>query len=214
MSHSSQSTCFSGASRPPHTWQAHLRHSFFSSSLQCWQDGPLVPVFRSAGGAAAGHHATWDCHPHPGTLRARPGLTLRGVPDQGASFIRELDLEDFIHEHDPAIVELRIIPAEQCRTFQHCGAAEAGGWMAQARMGSSHMGSSHTCRFCHVDTSGTHRWEHPQLLPALVTPAGMSIQEFCPYLPRHYSNTSFCMWLLRGHWGCKQQVPLSTEAEV
>lgn len=122
MSHSSHSTCFSGASRPPQTWQAHLRHSLFSSSLQYWQDGPLFPVFRRGGGAAAGHHATWSATPHPGVLRARPVLTLRGVPNQGAPLIRELNLKDFIHEHEPAVVELRIVSAEHPQTLEHCGA--------------------------------------------------------------------------------------------
>lgn len=122
MSHSSHNTCFSGASRPPQIWQAHLRHGLFSSSLQYWQDGPLFPVFRRAGGAAAGYNATRDCHPHPGTLRARPRLTSRGATNQGAPLIRELNLQDFIHKYDPTVVELRIIPAEHHKTLAHYGA--------------------------------------------------------------------------------------------
>jgi hypothetical protein len=122
MSHSSHNSCFSGASRPPHTWQAHFRHGLFSSSLQNRQDGPLFPVFRRAGGAATGHHATWDCHPHPGTLRARPRLTLRGASDQRPPLFRELNHQDFIHKHDPTVVELRVIPTEHPKTLAHYGA--------------------------------------------------------------------------------------------
>lgn len=60
--------------------------------------------------------------PHPGVLGARPALTLQEALNQGAPFIRGLNLEDFIHKHDPAVVELRIVSAEHSQTLEQRGA--------------------------------------------------------------------------------------------
>ena len=47
---------------------------------------------------------------------------LRGASDQRPPLIRELNHQDFIHKHDPTVVELRVIPTEHPKTLAHYGA--------------------------------------------------------------------------------------------
>lgn len=108
MSHSSHSSCLSGSCLPPHRWQAHTRQALLWSSLQCLQDGPLFPGHGGQGHPAQGARGP---PPTPGRkARAGPQLTPQRVFGHGAPLARALDLEDLVHEDDPAVVE-RVLPA-------------------------------------------------------------------------------------------------------
>ena len=84
MSHSSHISCLSGSCLPPHMWQAHMRQSFRSSSLQCLQEGPLFPASREAGdgissGSAPPPHPPPHHTQHGGALQClREGLLFPG----------------------------------------------------------------------------------------------------------------------------------------
>ena len=73
MSHSSHISCLSGSCLPPHTWQAHMRHSFRSSSLQCLQEGPLFPASQEAGDGISSGRAP-PTHPTPHHAHSTEGL--------------------------------------------------------------------------------------------------------------------------------------------
>lgn len=108
MSHSSHSSCLSGSCLPPHRWQAHTRQALLWSSLQCLQDGPLFPGHGGQGHPAQGARGP---SPTPGRkARTGPQLTPQRVFGHGAPLARALDLEDLVHEDDPAVVE-RVLPA-------------------------------------------------------------------------------------------------------
>lgn len=112
MSHSSHMSCLSGSCLPPHRWQAHTRQVLLSSSLQCLQEGPLFPGHRrwaQLWRSRPGREGTGAPAPRGRPGRAGPELTSHWVFNHGVPLARAVDLEHFIHEDDPTIIE-RIIP--------------------------------------------------------------------------------------------------------
>ena len=83
MSHSSHSSCLSGSCLPPHRWQAHMRHGFRSSSLQCLQEGPLFPGRGRMGSARARPRHT-GCPARPPQRGGIGTHFLSGFPPWGS----------------------------------------------------------------------------------------------------------------------------------